>query len=74
MGRLIYTDVSLTDVVTDAGRYFDGKILLQSPELADVKVTMTLRTDQVGQLPDMLAQTLPLEVHAVSDNIILLKN
>jgi len=47
---------------------------LQSPELADVKVTMTLRTDQVGQLPDMLAQTLPLEVHAVSDNIILLKN
>jgi len=32
-----------------------------------------LRTDQVGQLPQMLAQTLPLEVHVISDNIIVLK-
>ena len=74
LGRLIYTDVALADVVADAGRYFDGKIILQSQDLADVKVTMTLRTDQVGQLPQMLAQTLPLEVHTVADDIILLKN
>ena len=73
LGRLIYRDISLADVVTDAGRYFEGKILLQSKDLADVKVTMTLRTDQVGQLPQMLAQTLPLEVHGTPDNIILLK-
>ena len=74
MGRLIYTDIALADIVADAGRYFDGKIVLQSQDLADVKVTMTLRTDQVGQLPQMLAQTLPLEVHTVADDIILLKN
>ena len=61
--RLIYRDISLADVVADAGRYFEGKILLQSDDLADVKVTVTLRTDQVGQLPQMLAQTLPLQVH-----------
>ena len=73
LGRLIYRDISLADVVTDAGRYFEGKILLQSEDLADVKVTMTLRTDQVAQLPQMLAQTLPLEVHVVSDKIILRK-
>lgn len=73
MGRLIYRDTSVADVVADAGRYFDGKIVLQSEELADVKVSMTLRTDQVGQLPQMLAQTLPLEVHVISDNIIVLK-
>ena len=73
LGRLIYRDIALADVVADAGRYFDGKILLQSEDLADVKVTMTLRADQVDQLPLMLAQTLPLKVHAVSDNIILLK-
>ena len=35
---------------------------------------MTLRTDQVDQLPQMLSQTLPLEVHVISDNITLLKN
>lgn len=74
MGRLIYRDVSLADVVADAGRYFEGKILLQSDELADEKITVTLRTDQVGQLPQMLAQTLPLQVHAVSDDITLLKS
>ena len=74
VGRLIYTDTSVIDVLTDAGRYFDGKIVLQSDDLADVKVSMTLRTDQVSQLPQMLSEALPLEVHVVSDNIILLKN
>ena len=73
LGRLIYRDISLADIVADTGRYFDGKIVLQSNDLADVKVTMTLRTDQVAQLPDMLAQTLPLKVHVISDDIILLR-
>ena len=59
--------------VADAGRYFDGKIILQSDDLDDVKVTMTLRTDQVGQLPEMLAQTLPLKVQVISEKLILLK-
>ena len=74
MGRLVYRDISLANIVADAGRYIDGKIVLQSDDLADVKVTMTLRTDQVDQLPQMLSQTLPLEVHVISDNITLLKN
>jgi len=74
MGRLIYRDIPLADIVADAGRYIDSKILLQSDELADVKVTMTLRTDQVSQLPEMLSQTLPLQVHVISDSITLLKN
>jgi len=73
LGRLIYRDISLADIVADTGRYFDGKIVLQSSDLADVKVTMTLRADQVGQLPEMLAQTLPLKVHVISDDIILLR-
>ena len=73
LGRLIYRDISLADIVADTGRYFDGKIVLQSNDLADVKVTMTLRTDQVAQLPDMLAQILPLKVHVISDDIILLR-
>ena len=74
MGRLVYRDISLANIVADAGRYIDSKIVLQSDDLADVKVTMTLRTDQVDQLPQMLSQTLPLEVHVISDNITLLKN
>jgi transmembrane sensor len=73
LGRLIYRDIALADVVTDAGRYFDGKILLQSEELADEKITVTLRTDQIDQLPQMLAETLPIKVHVISDNLILLK-
>jgi len=34
---------------------------------------MTLRIDQVGQLPEMLAQTLPLKVQVISEKLILLK-
>jgi len=33
-----------------------------------------LRTDQIDQLPQMLAETLPIKVHVISDNLILLKN
>lgn len=73
LGRLIYRDIALADIIADTARYFDGKIILQSNDLAEVKVTMTLRTDQVGQLPAMLAQTLPLKVHVGSDDTILLR-
>jgi len=61
-GRLVYRNVDLIDVIADANRYFKGSISLQASELATMKVTVTLRVDQVGFLPDMLAETLPITV------------
>ena len=37
-----------------------------------MRVTMALRTNQVEFLPEMLAQTLPIEVHKKDGNRIVL--
>ncbi len=72
-GRLIYRDMALIDIITDASRYFDGVISLRASELADQKVTVTLRADQVTELPEMLSQTLPLAVREMPENRFLLE-
>jgi len=73
-GRLIFTETALIDVIADASRYFDGKFSMQSDQLASQKVTLSLRTDQIDQLPQMLAQVLPLEFREIPGNIIVLEN
>lgn len=73
-GRLIFTETALIDVIADASRYFDGKFSMQSSELANQKVTVSLRTDQVDQLPQMLAQVLPLQFREIPGNIVVLEN
>ena len=73
-GRLIFTETALGDVITDASRYYDGKFSMQSDELASKKVTLSLRTDQVDQLPQMLAQVLPIDYRQIPGNIIVLEN
>jgi len=72
-GWLIYRDSNLADVLADANRYFDGRILLQARQLAQQKVTLTLRTNQIELLPDMLAETLPLTVHKKPGNQFVLE-
>ena len=71
-GRLIYQDADLIDVVSDANRYFDGHISLQTSALFHEKITLTVRTDQIGLLPDRLSQALSLTVHELPDNRIVL--
>ena len=62
-GRLIFKDAHLIDVITDANRYFEGSISLQVDDLFDKKVNLTLRTDQIDQLPAMLEMMdLPIEI------------
>jgi transmembrane sensor len=73
-GRLIFTETALIDVIDDASRYFDGKFSMQSKELADQKVTVSLRTDQINQLPQMLAQVLPIEYRKIPGNIVVLES
>ncbi len=67
-GRLVYRDTALLDLISDANRYFDGTISLAEDDLADLRVTATIRTDQVAHLPKMLAQSLPITVQALAEN------
>ena len=73
-GRLIFAETPLKDVIADASRYFDGKFSMQSEELANQMVTMSLRTDQISQLPHMLAQVLPIQFREIPGNIIVFEN
>ena len=71
-GRLIFKDTHLIDVITDANRYFGGSISLEVRDIYEERVTLTLRTDQIDQLPDMLANVLPIEVRKSPDGRITL--
>lgn len=73
-GRLIFAETPLIDVIADASRYFDGKFSMQSKELANQMVTMSLRTDQISQLPHMLTQVLPIQFREIPGNIIVFEN
>lgn len=71
-GRLIYRRASLADVVADANRYFDGTISLSSKNLADLKVTAAISTNQIESLTDMLSKSLPIAVRKEAGNRIVL--
>lgn len=62
-GRLIYLRASLADVVADANRYFNNSISLGSKNLANLKVTAAVSTNQMDALTDMLASSLPVVLH-----------
>ncbi len=71
-GRLIYLRASLADVVADANRYFKGSISLGSKNLADLKVTAAVSTDQMDALTDMLASSLPVVLQRDAQNNIVI--
>lgn len=71
-GRLMYLRASLADVVADANRYFNGSISLGSKNLADLKVTAAVSTDQVDSLTDLLSKSLPISVRKDANNHIVI--
>lgn len=71
-GRLIYRNANLIDVVSDAGRYYQGSFELNDENLFQEKVTLTLRSDQVALLPVMLSETLPVQSKVRPGNRIII--
>jgi transmembrane sensor len=72
-GRLVYEDAALSDVVADANRYFDGRIVIDDPKLADMRVTTAFRTTQVDAMVDTLERALPLTIERDEKGRILLR-
>lgn len=71
-GRLVYVDASLVEVIADANRYFDGRIELGSPELADLRLTASFRTDQIDQMIKMVATALSMSVDSTVPGVVVL--
>jgi transmembrane sensor len=72
-GRLVYVDATLAEVIADANRYFDSRIEFAAPELADLRLTASFRTDQIEEMIDTVATALPLSVDRSRPGIILLE-
>lgn len=71
-GRLNYADDSLADVVADANRYSEHPIRLSSPELAELRVTASFRTDRTDELIGNISKALGLRAEQEADGSIVL--
>jgi transmembrane sensor len=59
-GRLLYNNAPLREIVADANRYSDHPIRLSDPAIGELRVTVSFRSDAVGDLVANLDQALPI--------------
>lgn len=59
-GRLMFDNVRLADLATDANRYYPGGIRLASPDIGDLRITASFRTDEIPAFFAALGETLPV--------------
>lgn len=71
-GKLIYRNARLAEVVADANRYRQGKIVLGTPELAQLRLTSSFSTDQVETMISMLEESLPVNVYREAGNRVVI--
>lgn len=62
LGRLFYEGEYLREVIADANRYHEEKIILMPPSLGDLKVTASFDTERIDQMLNTLQLALPIEV------------
>ena len=60
--RLSYDGATLREVVADANRYYPPGVAIDSPDIDDLKVTMSYRPSQVDEMVDTLRLALPIDV------------
>ena len=72
-GRLYYEEASLIEVISDANRYYDGRIDLASDEIRDLRITGSFRTDRIETMLATLEQILPIDAERDQPGRILLK-
>ena len=63
-GRLVYVEAPLRDIIADADRYHDGRIVIADEAVGALELTASFRTDQVDQLLRLLVLNLPVEIDA----------
>lgn len=71
-GRLFYLRANLADVVADANRYFKQSIKLGSKDLAELKVTAAVSTQDINALLDMLTTSLPVASYIDNQNNVVI--
>ncbi|MBY9067456.1 FecR domain-containing protein [Hyphomonas sp. WL0036] len=72
--RLVYNNASLGELILDVNRYRRGGIYLASPDLRDLKVTTTFRTDQIDVAVPAIAASLGLDIVRSDTGEIILRH
>ena len=63
----------MSEVLADINRYSEVPVLVESPELEQLKVFASFKTTQISAVIDELAQHLPVRVDRTISGQILLK-
>jgi transmembrane sensor len=71
-GRLVYIDAPLRDVIADANRYSQARILLSGEELANVRVSVTYPSNRIEEMIVALSRSLSLTIEPASSGDIVL--
>ncbi|WIO74128.1 FecR domain-containing protein [Porticoccaceae bacterium LTM1] len=70
-GILVFSDVSLSEVVKELNRYTVKKILIEDSSIMEMKVFATVRTDNVGMALVGFEKMLPIKVSTYFDRIVV---
>ncbi len=72
-GRLIYENAKLSEVISDADRYYPGNIIIDTDDLRDLPVSAAFRTDQIQEMMDTLSVALPVTTKTLSNGDIVIR-
>ncbi|MCG8502979.1 MAG: FecR domain-containing protein [Sphingomonadales bacterium] len=73
-GRLSYEDASLAEIVADLNRYHRRQIRVASPDLGNLRATMTFNATDIEQVLDMVEAIHPVEVDRRAPDEVVLRH
>lgn len=71
-GRLVFVSAPFGRVVASLNRWRSGKLLIVSPSLVERPVTLIVDLDRVGDIPDVLKDSLPIRLVNVTPYVTLI--
>lgn len=72
-GRLIYENAKLSEIISDADRYYGGNIIIDTEDLKDLELSASFRTDQINEMMTTLTAALPLSAKKLSNGDIVIR-
>ena len=75
VGRLVFDDVTLSEVVSDLNRYYPGEIILGDDEVGELAVFVTLRSDEIDRALSAIDANMPVDIaRRANGRVILTKD
>lgn len=72
-GLLVYRNTPLRDMIEDIRRYTDQQIRIIDPQLGDLTLTVSFRSEQVNSMLNALPQLLPVSVEQALPGVTVIK-